>query len=108
MSCISTHFPIVHVCTTSSIFPFPPSACDRSWSTCSEDYGGDNPYQLNGALVGGPNLQDQYTDDRKDHVANEVATDYNAGFQGAVAGKLYMLSTFLEVYILVNIQLICL
>jgi len=28
----------------------------------------------------------QYNDDRGDYVENEVATDYNAGFQGLVAG----------------------
>ena len=36
--------------------------------------------------MGGPNDQDQYTDSRKDYIANEVATDYNAGFTGLVAG----------------------
>jgi len=29
--------------------------------------------------VGGPNENDKYTDDRGDYIANEVATDYNAG-----------------------------
>jgi len=45
-----------------------------------------NPQTLNGALVGGPDANDQYTDDRQDYVSNEVATDYNAGFQSALAG----------------------
>jgi len=41
---------------------------------------------LYGALVGGPSAaNDQYTDDRSNYVNNEVATDYNAGFTGAVA-----------------------
>lgn len=35
--------------------------------------------------MGGPNLQDEYEDVRNDAVKNEVAVDYNAGFQGAVA-----------------------
>lgn len=41
---------------------------------------------LYGALVGGPgSANDAYTDDRGDYVANEVATDYNAGFTSALA-----------------------
>ena len=39
-----------------------------------------------GALVGGPDQFDKYTDSRGDYIANEVATDYNAGFQSLVAG----------------------
>ncbi len=52
-----------------------------------------NTYELTGALVGGPKSQDDYdyADDRTDYQANEVATDYNAGFSGALAG-LYALS----------------
>ena len=41
-----------------------------------------NPAVLYGALVGGPNQADQYTDDRNDYIANEVACDYNAAWQG--------------------------
>ncbi|MEM9553289.1 MAG: glycoside hydrolase family 9 protein [Acidobacteriota bacterium] len=44
---------------------------------------------LIGALVGGPNQSDQYTDDRGDYIQNEVATDYNAGFTSALA-RLYL------------------
>jgi len=41
---------------------------------------------LYGALVGGPSAaNDAYKDDRQDYVANEVATDYNAGFTSALA-----------------------
>ena len=37
--------------------------------------------------VGGPDApDDQYNDDRTNYVENEVAMDYNAGFQGLVAG----------------------
>ncbi|HEY1013980.1 MAG TPA: glycoside hydrolase family 9 protein [Herpetosiphonaceae bacterium] len=45
---------------------------------------------LYGALVGGPGRGsgDAYTDSRTDYVANEVATDYNSGFSGALA-RLY-------------------
>jgi len=48
----------------------------------------NNEYILEGALVGGPKSADDfdYKDDRKDYVANEVATDYNAGFTDALAG----------------------
>lgn len=42
---------------------------------------------LLGGLVGGPDLDGTYTDERGDYVHNEVACDYNAGFQGALAGK---------------------
>jgi chitodextrinase len=41
---------------------------------------------LYGALVGGPKSNDDaYTDDRSDFTMNEVATDYNAAFTGALA-----------------------
>ncbi|KAL4220777.1 hypothetical protein ACF0H5_019045 [Mactra antiquata] len=51
-----------------------------------------NPHILYGAVVGGPSENGQYTDRRTDYVHNEVACDYNAGFQSAVAGikALYM------------------
>ena len=46
----------------------------------------NNRHILYGALVGGPpEPNDQYTDNRSDYVMNEVATDYNAGFTGALA-----------------------
>ena len=57
---------------------------DCSWNDFSADI--DNPYVLYGALVGGPTDQNEsYNDARDDYVANEVTTDYNAGFQGVVA-----------------------
>ncbi len=43
---------------------------------------------LFGALVGGPDSGDHYSDDRNNYTNNEVACDYNAGFTGALA-KLY-------------------
>ena len=43
---------------------------------------------LFGALVGGPDSGDNYSDDRSNYINNEVACDYNAGFTGALA-KLY-------------------
>ncbi|HUQ12516.1 MAG TPA: glycoside hydrolase family 9 protein [Steroidobacteraceae bacterium] len=43
-------------------------------------------HTLYGALVGGPSsANDAYTDDRSNYTSNEVATDYNAGFTGALA-----------------------
>ncbi|WP_227270430.1 glycoside hydrolase family 9 protein [Roseobacter weihaiensis] len=45
-----------------------------------------NAYILQGALVGGPDQNGDYNDVRSDYVSNEVATDYNAGFSGALAG----------------------
>jgi endoglucanase len=40
---------------------------------------------LYGALDGGPDRNDQYSDDRWQYVFTEVATDYNAAFTGALA-----------------------
>lgn len=46
----------------------------------------DDRHVLYGALVGGPPAaNDAYTDSRQDYTANEVATDYNAGFTSALA-----------------------
>ncbi|MBN2440202.1 MAG: glycoside hydrolase family 9 protein [Spirochaetales bacterium] len=51
---------------------------------------GDNQkpakHELTGALVGGPNQSDQFTDDVNQYQYTEVAIDYNAGFVGALAG----------------------
>jgi len=45
-----------------------------------------NNWQLEGALVGGPRTAtDNFSNDRSDYVTNEVALDYNAGFQGLLA-----------------------
>ena len=42
---------------------------------------------LKGALVGGPKSvnDNSYVDSRQDYITNEVTTDYNAGFQSALA-----------------------
>ncbi|MFE6974122.1 glycoside hydrolase family 9 protein [Streptomyces sp. NPDC057682] len=49
----------------------------------------ESRHTLYGALVGGPSAaDDSYTDDRANYVNNEVATDYNAAFTGALA-RLY-------------------
>ncbi len=39
-----------------------------------------NRHTLYGALVGGPNQDGSYEDDRNNYINNEVATDYNAGY----------------------------
>lgn len=49
---------------------------------------GTSRHILVGALVGGPDASDGYTDVVSDYCANEVACDYNAGFTGLMA-KLY-------------------
>ncbi|MPC16854.1 Endoglucanase A [Portunus trituberculatus] len=59
----------------------PPEPC--SWPDFHSPY--PNPHILYGALVGGPGQDDSYADVRSDYVKNEVACDYNAGFQSAVA-----------------------
>lgn len=60
-----------------------------SWSD-SQTTPVNHRHVLYGALVGGPSKTDSYTDSISDYVSNEVATDYNAGFTGAVA-KMVML-----------------
>ncbi len=48
----------------------------------------DNRNLLIGALVGGPDEQENWEDDRTDWIRNEVGIGYNAGFTGALA-KMY-------------------
>ncbi|KAI0211182.1 hypothetical protein LSAT2_004007 [Lamellibrachia satsuma] len=82
---VSTHVATVHSAVSC---PAAPATCDFS----NLGSPNPNPHVLYGALVGGPDGNDQYTDSREDFKANEVATDYNAGFQSAIAGliKTYM------------------
>ena len=49
-----------------------------------------NPHVLYGALVGGPDFTDLYHDNRSDYVQNEVALDYNAGYQGLLAAVIQL------------------
>jgi endoglucanase len=58
-----------------------------SWSNNINDPA-QSRHVLYGALVGGPDAADNYTDNRGDFVKNEVATDYNAGFTSALV-RLY-------------------
>lgn len=65
------------------------ASCPPLGEQCTWDYFNSrspNPHTLYGALVGGPNAQDVYDDNRNNFIQNEVATDYNAGFTGALAG----------------------
>ncbi|XP_025831030.1 endoglucanase 13 [Agrilus planipennis] len=48
-----------------------------------------NPQILYGAVVSGPDENDYYEDSREEFLYNEVTLDYNAGFQGVVAGLIY-------------------
>ncbi|XP_046558781.1 endoglucanase G-like [Haliotis rubra] len=61
--------------------PMMPAPC--GWN--DQRQAGPNPHTLFGALVGGPDKSGSYSDKRDDYVRNEVACDYNAAFQGAVA-----------------------
>jgi len=71
------------------------SSCPDAPATCDWSSGYNNPgpnhQVLDGALVGGPDHNDNYVDDRSNFQTNEVATDYNAGFQSALAAlnKIY-------------------
>lgn len=59
-----------------------PASCQDAWS---QNQPGPNPQPLYGAMVGGPDESDGYTDDRMDYIHNEVACDYNAAFVGVLA-----------------------
>jgi hypothetical protein len=65
------------------------SSCPDLPDECSwEDYESPdaNPQVLYGAMVGGPAAaDDHYVDDRQDYIMNEVAIEYNAGFQSLLA-----------------------
>lgn len=65
------------------------SSCMQLILDCDIENPDDNPNLLYGALVGGPDENDVYEDVRSDYVHNEVAVDYNAGFQSALAGVLF-------------------
>lgn len=61
--------------------PFP-ALCNRKTFYTPQP----NFYILQGAVVGGPDKTEQYSDNRIVYEQTEVACDYNAGFQSAVAG----------------------
>lgn len=76
----------------SSSCPLKPAPC----ASFQMNLDAPNPHVLYGALVGGPGKNDDYNDKRTDYVTNEVACDYNAGFQSAVAGKYTTFNTSLR------------
>lgn len=55
-----------------------------SWAD-SQSVPEEHRHILYGALVGGPDASDRYNDSIRDYVSNEVATDYNSAFTGALA-----------------------
>jgi hypothetical protein len=61
----------------------PPSPTACNWNTFNSP--NPNYYVLTGALVGGPDQNDNYVDSRQTYDQNQVTLDYNAGFQSAVA-----------------------
>ena len=46
---------------------------------------GPNPQLLIGAVVGGPDINDRFYDDRNNYKQSEVALDFNAGYQGRIS-----------------------
>ncbi|XP_069940749.1 endoglucanase E-4 [Cherax quadricarinatus] len=62
--------------------PDPPEACNFGWAYTQP---GPNPHVLYGGLVGGPDENGDYEDDRSNYEQNEVACDYNAAYSGALA-----------------------
>jgi hypothetical protein len=68
--------------------------CHEHHRTAEGSYPGDASdtiacqHTFYGALVGGPDASDGYTDQRSNYTQNEPACDYNAGFTGALA-RLY-------------------
>ncbi|XP_077864543.1 endoglucanase E-4-like [Saccoglossus kowalevskii] len=54
------------------------------WAKCFTS--DPNPIVLTGGLVGGPDITDAFDDNRANYAQTEVALEYNAAFQSAVAG----------------------
>ncbi|XP_041378065.1 endoglucanase E-4-like [Gigantopelta aegis] len=80
------HNPPVRPHHSSSSCPNMPAPC--GWDQF--DSHAPNPHVLYGALVGGPDKHEGYVDKRSDYIHNEVACDYNAGFQSALAGLVHL------------------
>ncbi|KAK7481405.1 hypothetical protein BaRGS_00027361 [Batillaria attramentaria] len=70
--------------------PDPPAPCTEADNLHVD---APSPQTLYGGLVGGPIYNDGYNDTREDYVHNEVALDYNAGFQSALAGLKHLETT---------------
>ncbi len=56
----------------------------------------EHKHILWGALVGGPDADDNHVDETNDYIYNEVAIDYNAGAVGALAGHVYYFGEGME------------
>ena len=67
------------------------STCPNHVVSCDRFHGGVNYNLLKGTLVGGPDINDTYADNREDYNGNQVGLDYNAGFHGALAGNFQLL-----------------
>jgi hypothetical protein len=61
--------------------PDAPAVCD--WNTYNS--ASPNEHVLTGGLVGGPDSNDNYKDERSNYISNEVALDYIDGFLGDLA-----------------------
>ena len=70
-----------YVCGFGNNYPKNPHhrTAHASWKN-AEAYPETSRHILYGALVGGPEQNGAYKDDRGNYINNEVATDYNAGF----------------------------
>ncbi|XP_046580062.1 endoglucanase E-4-like isoform X2 [Haliotis rubra] len=71
------------------------ASCPDRPAPCTEanlHSSGPSPQLLVGAIVGGPGNDDSYKDNREDYVHNEVACDYNSGFQSALAGLTHLVA----------------
>ncbi|KAK4385329.1 Endoglucanase 12 [Sesamum angolense] len=60
-----------------------PVECNQGFEWLHKD--ADNPNVLDGAVIGGPDLTDAYSDDRNNYQQSEVATANNAPFVGVLA-----------------------
>jgi len=72
------------------------ASCPDIPAPCSEAMlhaPGPSPQLLVGAIVGGPDATGSYADDREDYKMNEVAIDYNSGYQSALAGIEHLIAT---------------
>ncbi len=62
-----------------------PPATPHHRASCAGDGGKGQRHIVYGAMVGGPDADDRFIDDRSDYLSNEVALDYNACLTGALA-----------------------
>ncbi|MCR5328089.1 MAG: glycoside hydrolase family 9 protein [Saccharofermentans sp.] len=75
-----------YVCGFGENYPEHPHHRTSQGSYCDNmNEPGEARHTLYGALVGGPDSSDNYTDTVSDYCMNEVACDYNAGFTGLLA-----------------------